>query len=314
MGQIERFTTTSVKASARLDFWNQLACETYPGLSIDAPDSDLRADISRWKLGDVTLSRPRSQASVAQRTWPSGEPAIMLHYQRYGTSRQSQRRTVCELRAGDLALCSSDEPYRLELSPKHELFVVELPRSRLEGRVQNLDACISHRFNGLTPSGRILNSFLLSLWNEGDHHCEDPVWRTGVTEVLIELVALALRGNVEARQPEDLRAMTRLLALIEDRLADPDLGPVTLAAELGISVRSLQKLLAARNTTPSAYVMSRRLARASDLLLCDPRRSITQIAFSLGFNDSAYFCRCFRRRFGLSPTAYRAKGIPAGLA
>ena len=314
MGQIERFTTTSVKPSARLDFWNQLAGATYPGLSIDAPDADLRADILRWKLGDVTLSRPRSQASVAQRTWPSGEPAIMLHYQRYGTSRQSQRGTICELRAGDLALCSSDEPYRLELSPKHELFVVELPRSRLEGRLPDLDACISKRFNGLTPGGRILNSFLLSLWNEGDHHCEDPVWRTGVTEVLIELVALALRGNAEARQPEDLGAMTRLLALIEDRLADPDLGPVTLAAEFGISVRSLQKLLAAKNTTPSAYVMSRRLLRAADLLLCDPRLSIIQVAFNLGFNDSAYFCRCFRRRFGLTPTAYRAKGIPAGFA
>ena len=314
MGQIERYSTSNVKASARLDFWNHLASETHPGLCIDAPEVDLRADILRWKLGDVTLSRPRSQASVAQRNWPSGEPAIMLHYQRYGSSRQSQRGTVCELRAGDLALCSSDEPYRLELSPKHEMFVVELPRSRLERRVPNLDACISHRFNGLSPSGRILNSFLLSLWNEGDHLCEDPVWRTGVTEVLVELVALALRGNAEAGPPEDHRAMSRLLALIEDRLADPDLGPVTLAAELGISIRSLQKLLAARNTTPSAYIMSRRLARAADLLLCDPRSSITQVAFRFGFNDSAYFCRCFRRRFGLTPTAYRAKGIPAGFA
>jgi AraC-like DNA-binding protein len=191
---------------------------------------------------------------------------------------------------------------------------VELPRARLERRVSNLDACISHRFNGLTSSGRLLNSFLLSLWNEGDHLCEDSLWRTGVTEILIELVAMALRGEAETKQPADHRAMTRLLALIEDRLADPDLGPITLAAELRISVRSLQKLLAAKNTTPSAYIMSRRLARAADLLLCEPHRSITQIAFSLGFNDSAYFCRCFRRSLGLTPSAYRANGMPSSLA
>jgi AraC-like DNA-binding protein len=314
LAQIEQFTTTSVRASARLDYWNQLANETYPGLFIDAPQSDLRADMLRWKLDDLTLSRPRSQASVAQRLRPSicGEPAVMLHYQRYGYSRQSQRGLTCELGPGDLALCASDEPYRLELSATHEVFVVEVPRARLESRLPDLDDRISRPLSGLTPSGRMLNAFLLSLWTEGRRATADPVWEAGVTDAFVELLALSLRNA--APQAADDPATARLLALIEDRLGDPDLGPIGLAAEMRISVRSLQKLLAARRTTPSAFIMGRRLDHAAEQLRCEPQRSITEIAFSLGFNDSAYFSRCFRRRFNLAPTAYRAGGDLRSLA
>jgi AraC-like DNA-binding protein len=34
---------------------------------------------------------------------------------------------------------------------------------------------------------------------------------------------------------------------------------------------------------------------------------ISDIAFECGFNDLSYFNRCFRRRFGLTPTAARGK-------
>ena len=34
---------------------------------------------------------------------------------------------------------------------------------------------------------------------------------------------------------------------------------------------------------------------------------IGDIAFACGFNDLSYFNRCFRRRFGLTPTAARGK-------
>lgn len=34
-------------------------------------------------------------------------------------------------------------------------------------------------------------------------------------------------------------------------------------------------------------------------------RRISDVAFDCGFNDLSYFNRCFRRRFGLTPTAAR---------
>ena len=35
---------------------------------------------------------------------------------------------------------------------------------------------------------------------------------------------------------------------------------------------------------------------------------ISDIAYACGFNEVSYFNRCFRRRFGASPTQFRADG------
>jgi len=48
------------------------------------------------------------------------------------------------------------------------------------------------------------------------------------------------------------------------------------------------------------------MRKAADLLAHREGR-ISDIAFECGFNDLSYFNRCFRRRFGLTPTAARGK-------
>jgi AraC-like DNA-binding protein len=57
----------------------------------------------------------------------------------------------------------------------------------------------------------------------------------------------------------------------------------------------------------SMRLMELRLRHAADLLAHEPLRRISDIAFDCGFNDLSYFNRCFRRRFGLTPTAARGK-------
>jgi DNA-binding winged helix-turn-helix (wHTH) protein/AraC-like DNA-binding protein len=55
---------------------------------------------------------------------------------------------------------------------------------------------------------------------------------------------------------------------------------------------------------PHAYVVRRRLARASNLMITSPE-SLTEIALSVGFSDQAHLCRLFRRAFGQSPSSWR---------
>ena len=72
-------------------------------------------------------------------------------------------------------------------------------------------------------------------------------------------------------------------------------------------MRTVQSIFAGMGTTPSAYILSRRLDRAAERLIADPSLSITVVAFELGFNDCSYFARCFRQRYGMAPTTYRAR-------
>jgi AraC-like DNA-binding protein len=48
-------------------------------------------------------------------------------------------------------------------------------------------------------------------------------------------------------------------------------------------------------------------------MLCDPRlaaRSISSVAFEVGFGDLSYFNRAFRRRYGATPSEVR-RSMPA---
>jgi AraC family transcriptional regulator len=56
--------------------------------------------------------------------------------------------------------------------------------------------------------------------------------------------------------------------------------------------------------TPHSYLVGRRLAQATRLMLASDT-SISDIAAACGFSDQAHLCNQFRRRYGKSPAAWR---------
>ncbi len=308
MGIMERFATADVPPAERLGFWNVVVDEIYAGTSVEAADG-FRADMWRWQVGDMGMIRPRSSRSIVRRRDAAGVSAdrLVIHLQQRGLSRHRQCGRTAETAPGDFVIGNAWEPYAIDLSEGHELLVVEVPRAPLAARVAGIDDHLSCRISGRSAGGRLFHDFLLSLWRQGDQSEADPEWQRGVAAVFYDLVALALRPDrPAATAPVPDRQRQRLHALIEARLGDPDLRTGSIAAELGISVRSLQNLFAQEATTPTAYILERRLTQASERLAAE-KGSVTTIAFDLGFNDSAYFARCFRHRFGMSPTSWRAQ-------
>jgi AraC-like DNA-binding protein len=80
-----------------------------------------------------------------------------------------------------------------------------------------------------------------------------------------------------------------------------------LAGIANMSPRSFLRVFqSATGTSPVAWVISQRIARACRLLRHTDRR-VTEIAFDVGFNDSNYFTRQFRKVTGMSPRDYRMR-------
>jgi AraC-like DNA-binding protein len=82
------------------------------------------------------------------------------------------------------------------------------------------------------------------------------------------------------------------------------------AGEAGLSSFHFLRLFAkALGVTPHQYLVRSRLRNAARLL-ADAERSITEIAFGVGFGDLSNFVRTFHRAAGVSPRAFRraAKG------
>lgn len=80
-----------------------------------------------------------------------------------------------------------------------------------------------------------------------------------------------------------------------------------MASAAGISrtecFRSFQSVL---KKTPTEYLTEYRMSMAS-MMLASTNRTISEIAFSCGFNTASYFSKLFREQTGVSPKVYREK-------
>lgn len=101
--------------------------------------------------------------------------------------------------------------------------------------------------------------------------------------------------------------LQRMKGMVAAHLTDPELAPSKLAAQLGVSLRSLQSAAAQAGTTPGSYIMQSRLEYAAQRLLMEPDVSVTMIAYSSDFTDGAYFARRIHERCGVSPSQYRQR-------
>lgn len=59
--------------------------------------------------------------------------------------------------------------------------------------------------------------------------------------------------------------------------------------------------------TPVEFVNVTKLKLATEIIDADVSKSIEEVAYESGFNDYRYFSRLFKRRYGLTPKAYKNK-------
>jgi AraC family transcriptional regulator, positive regulator of tynA and feaB len=106
------------------------------------------------------------------------------------------------------------------------------------------------------------------------------------------------------------KLFTRIRRIVKEGFADPSFGPNEVAAEMGISLRYLQKIFTQRGSTCSEFIFSVRLDHASRLVhrraSLGTGQPLSEIAYSCGFRDYTHFARKFRHRFGYAPGAFRA--------
>lgn len=308
MSAIQQFTTRDVAPAEKARYWNDMAALRYAGSKVDAAYGDFSGRMWSWNIGPLAMLRPRTNPCRVTRTPQSATLGnLILHLQCRGHGTYNQEGTTAQLDPGDAVLCSTGKPYVIELSA-HETLIVEFPRALLESKIGAVDERLVKRLSGTSPSLRIFHDFLLSLWQQGYREEHHQGWEDEVTGLFLDMLAMALRGaDFEQAKSAEPAMAQRVRAIVEARLQDPQFTVMGIAEACEISVRAVQKVFANMGTTPSAYIQERRLVRAGEKLLAYPEATITQIAFDHGFNDSAYFTRCFRRRNGVTPREFRIR-------
>ena len=98
--------------------------------------------------------------------------------------------------------------------------------------------------------------------------------------------------------------MEKLDDVLESGHPDPDLGLKQLASHMAMSGRQLQrKLKSIAELQPAEYLRAYRLRKARELLKTG--QQVGLVADAVGFSSPAYFTKCFKARFGLTPSEFQ---------
>lgn len=112
--------------------------------------------------------------------------------------------------------------------------------------------------------------------------------------------------DVGAGAEEGLFAAAKLY--IRRHAHEPSLTAELVAASVGCSRARLYRLFAARGVGVFELIRETRLERGRRRLAEQPLAPVHVIAAECGFSDPPTFNRAFKRRFGMSPSEWRARG------
>lgn len=103
----------------------------------------------------------------------------------------------------------------------------------------------------------------------------------------------------------DRKFIDKLVELMETNMDNGELVVEDLVTELAVS-RSVffKKLKALTGLAPIEFIKEMRVKRAAELIETG-EYSISQVSYMVGINDPRYFSKCFKQKYGMTPTEYK---------
>lgn len=125
----------------------------------------------------------------------------------------------------------------------------------------------------------------------------------------VSLPALAAPPAIKVKGNDEM-LLLRITSVIHNHLYDSDFNVERLITEAGISRAHLhRKMKELTGESPADYIRRLRLEEAKRLI-AEGKINITQIAYTVGFNNQTYFSTVFHKYFGMTPSEYAATHGP----
>ncbi|MBO9202928.1 MULTISPECIES: hybrid sensor histidine kinase/response regulator transcription factor [Niastella] len=114
----------------------------------------------------------------------------------------------------------------------------------------------------------------------------------------------AVNAEVLTTNTRDKEFMERIMAIIEQRMTDPQLSVEELSKELAMSRSNLhKKLKILSGMGPNELIRLIRLKHAAKLLT-KQQHTVAEVAYLSGFSSPSYFTKCFQQQFKVGPKEY----------
>lgn len=308
---MRQWSTEAAAPGRRLDYWVGAICEAF--LEMDCSSREASAfegalvslpgrDIAYNQVRATTQDVYRTPAAIAR----SRSHPFYLITQSHSSWHVRQGGTLAQLRPGDAVLVDSAQRYELHFPDSVACLSIQMPRAwvgRWLAQVDGAAARVAARDRGW---GRALSGLCLQLAESPELAADYP--QDLLADQVGAMLAAALEpGTAAAPQRHAAELAVRAEALLQEQLHQPGITAGLVAAQLGVSDRTLHRAFAARQATFFGRLRALRLDRAAELL-AEPRLarvSVAELGRRCGYADASHFAREFQKAWGAPPARWR---------
>lgn len=134
--------------------------------------------------------------------------------------------------------------------------------------------------------------------------------RSRLRETLAQKLQSSSTAEMKFEKVESLDElfMSKFVKLIEESYVDSDFSIEKASEMIGLSrVHLYRKVKELTGVTPTDFLRNYRLKRAA-VLLQQKTYNVNEVAYATGFASPAYFSKCFKAVYNITPTEYPGKG------
>lgn len=304
---LREWTTAQARAPERLDYWVGAICEAFLEMDCSSRAADcFDGRLTHLPLQRLAVNQVRASTQDVYRT-PAGiarsrtQPFYLITQTEHAWHVRQGGHTL-HLRPGDAVLVDAAQPYELHFPHSVGCLSVQMPRSWVGEWLRTVDtrpARVAHRDQGW---GTMLSTLCIQLGREPALALQmAPDWlESQFGSLLGAALEPSVRDHAAPKQPDLHR---RALACMRERLNQPGWRVADLAADLGVSLRTLHRAFTDAGETVAGRWRQLRMEHAQ-ALLSQPRLAdlpMSEIGLRCGYTDASHFARDFQRAFGQTP-------------
>jgi AraC-like DNA-binding protein len=302
--------TCEIPEGERVDFWRSAKSKALAAPCRIEPlaAKPFSASMGVMSFGPLSLIDIAGTAYRATREGPAADGCAAIVFQLDGSGSLSDLHRTARLGPGDVCLVPPDRGIVAERVGDFRQLLVKVPSEDLDEALPRWRELTVVTIEAARPRVRPateLLRFVLEHCAELDACCRERLAATTLT-----LLGGLLDGfggdapGVPAGKCSRLAIFhrQRIERYIADNLRDPELNVAKIARELGLSTRYVHKLFEAEPVNVMQRAMAQRLRECHRDVAARGARSISDVAYSWGFNSPAHFSRAFKKHFGVCPS------------
>jgi AraC-like DNA-binding protein len=310
------FDTRGLESPDRAESWSDAHEEIFFPIGVRfASKAQARGRIEAHGIGPIGAYRVASDASVVSRNHAgiraSDPEQFLVAMPLRGRSVIEQGERMSVFGRGDFSSWDSSHPFEVTHTEAFDLLLIVVPIELLGPKRDRIRNQTAGKISRGSTMATIAAPFFRQLWSALDD--DDPAHiggdlADGVVALVRALHAADPADGAGGRLPTSV-LLSQMKAYVDQHLADPTLGPESIARAHYISTRYVHKLFARDEISVSEWIRHRRL-EACRRDLRDPElahETISQIARGWALSNPAHFSRIFREAYGCTPSEVRSE-------